>query len=127
MRIIKAYPPIFSKIKRTFPYITGRQGILYAWGDILYNPSGIEVTTPILAHEEVHGSSQKHYGLTEWWEDYLTKWQFRYTEELLAHRAEWEAYGKDKEKLGMIAARLSSALYGSMTTFTQAEWDISHG
>jgi hypothetical protein len=122
MKIIKAYPPHFNALAKRFP-IKGKPGILYAWGDTLYNPSGIKVTPWILAHEELHGRRQMAAGLKAWWFDYMTSVVFRYEEELLAHRAEWVAYqgGEPSKYLQAISERLASKLYGLEITPEQAK------
>jgi hypothetical protein len=128
MKVIRAYPPNFSELAKVFP-IKGKPGILYAWGDRLYNPSGVKVTPWILAHEETHGSQQMHFGLDEWWWNYINKADFRRIEEVLAHRYEWLAYsGPDPDAyLDMMSKRLSSPLYGRLLTYDAARRAITNG
>ena len=128
MRIIKAFPPNYNQIVKVFPYIKGRPGILFAWGDRLYNPSGVEVPSYLMAHEKEHGRQQTREGWTtkDWWDAYMHDPNFRLGEELLAHIAEYNAYrrdhsDKDTERyLSTIAERLSSPLYGNLCTKAQA-------
>lgn len=136
MKIIKAFPPNWSKLKRAFP-ITGRQGIIYAWGDTIYNPSGGVLPPWIVRHEEVHGERQRNYGcdgaacacnpVTEWWDRYVADARFRLSEEILAHRVEWQQYsGPYRDHyLGHMAERLSGSLYGNMLTFDEAVKEIT--
>lgn len=139
MKVIKAYPPNFSTLAKAFP-IKGRPGILYAFGDKLYNPSGVKVTPWIMAHEEVHSQRQSiMFGMVElshdkkavardqWWKRYINEPKFRLEEELLAHRAEWQSYtdhnissGVEKY-LDLLSTRLSSPLYGSMISHNDAQ------
>lgn len=134
MKVIRAYPPNFSQIAKVFP-VKGRPGILYAYGDRIYNPSGVEITPWIMAHEEVHGNRQlgvtvhTNSSLEDWWCHYLTDPKFRLNEELLAHQAEWRSYthvmqatgeGTKEGYLALIAGRLASPLYGSLVTKAEA-------
>lgn len=126
MKVIRAFPPNFSAIAKVFP-IKGKPGILYAWGDTIYNPSDVKVTPWIRDHEEVHGKRQMsigflYSGTERWWTNYLVSPQFRLEEELLAHQAEYRSYvehnsGGYGSYLDTVAHRLSSALYGNLITF----------
>lgn len=136
MKIIKAYPPNFSLLSKHFP-IKGKPGILYAWGDVLYNPSGVKVTPWVMAHEEVHGMRQLPMGLDNWWKWYIGDSPFRLAEELLAHRAEWQSFKTEHvfdpgvfrilNYLNTISTRLSSPLYGSLLSFEEAKRRIADG
>lgn len=130
MKIIKTFPPNWPEIAKHFP-VKGKQGILYAYGNILYNPSGVEVSPWILRHEEVHGRRQlgeegdERMSVKRWWDEYIAYEDFRYKEELLAHQREWQSYVEQMGDvngyyLDAIAKRLSSPLYGRMVTFEQA-------
>lgn len=56
MRIVKAYPPLIDEIDAAFK-VRGRS-ILFAWGDIIFNPAGAAVPPELVAHERVHGDRQ---------------------------------------------------------------------
>lgn len=135
MKVIKAYPPNFVELTKVFP-IKGRPGIIYAYGDRIYNPSGVNITPWIAAHEEVHCHRQKTLtysdiqggGVEDWWDRYIVDTEFRFHEELLAHKAEWKKYrevmnilGKDGGYIDIVAKRLSSPLYGSLVSFERAK------
>lgn len=135
MKIIKAYPPNWTELTKHFP-IKGKQGILYAWGDTLYNPNGVPVTPWIMAHEEVHGWRQNHgwTAVDKWWERYVNDNAFRFTEELDAHKEEWRqfAWAHEIERtrlsyLDLISKRLSSPLYGSLVSYDEAKRLIVEG
>lgn len=137
MKVIKAYPPNFSAIAKVFP-VKGKKGILYAWGDRIYNPDGVKVEQWLLDHEAVHGQRQlmgivrhEYDGPVEaWWDMYLREPIFRLEEEILAHRAEWLSYvhhhnvplalWEASQYLTSMAMRLSSPLYGSMISYDKA-------
>lgn len=140
MKILKAFPPNYAALAEHFP-IKGRQGILYAWGDRLYNPSGIKLLPWLMAHEQTHMDRQLgHYlchiaGYTpveNWWIRYVQNPKFRLNEEILAHRAEWQSFlqhtenkAQQQQYLNQIAARLSSPLYGSLLTLSEATREIT--
>lgn len=134
MKVIKAFPPNFAQIASVFP-VKGMQGIIYAYGDRIYNPSGVNMEPWIVAHEEVHGGQQasgEGYEPAKWWDHYIADPEFRLAQELPAHRAEWQEYLRvlgftmaSREKaLERMAIRLSSPLYGSMVTKEWAEQAI---
>lgn len=130
MKILQAYPPNFSRIVRTFPYVRGRPGILYAWGKNLYNPSGIEVPRWLMDHERTH-SQQQGDDVPGWWERYMTSSTFRLDQELAAHRIEWDTYralhsAYDSDMyLVLLSQRLSSKLYGSLLSEQEARREIA--
>lgn len=122
MHIIKSFPPNFKAIATRFP-VKGKPGILYAYGNTLYNPSGVPVEPWIKAHEAIHMSRQEAYGVDRWWNDYINNDQMRLYEELLAHRAEYLSYEEwfpnNPKRLAkyletVLVPRLSSPLYGSL-------------
>lgn len=131
MKIIKGFPPNWPDIAKAFPQIKGRQGILYAFGDVLYNPSGIIVPPWLVKHEEVHSERQQDEGMSplRWWDNYLYYDDFRLREEILAHQAEWKSYsGPYRDRyLGQMAERLSGPLYRNLIGYEQAVKEITNG
>lgn len=119
MKIVVAQPPNFEKILPVFP-MASNVGVIFTYGDTIYNPSDVEIPRELMAHESVH--SQRHGDdPAGWWERYLADPIFRLEEEMLAHRAEYRAFKswtKDRNQvaaaLTRIAARISGPLYGSM-------------
>ncbi len=100
---------------------------LFAYGDILYNPGGVEVSDDIMVHEEVH-QGQQNGNPALWWGRYLREEEFRIQQEV-------EAYGKqywyicthktqNKQTqftlLKRFAELLSSPLYGSCVGLNRA-------
>lgn len=138
MKILKAYPPNFTEIKAAFPAVVGRQGVLYSWGDKVYNPSGITVPEWLMRHEAVHFKQQQELAgphealegaVRKWWDLYIRSMAFRLLMEIPAHQVEYRAYtalNKDKKKryLNDIASRLSGPLYGYMLTHDEAVKEI---
>lgn len=127
MRIVIDYPPMFNQIRIAFPDAV-KPGVVFAWGDTLYNPSNGKVPRELMAHEEIHAERQgkTESDIIDWWNRYLVDPGFRLDEELPAHQAEYRAYckrhGSGREKfLGHVAARLASPLYGGLVNFREAK------
>lgn len=135
---IEDRPPNFEAIAKVFPGAHG-EGVIFAYGDTIYNPSGRELPPELIAHEKVHCERQIDMGVEAWWDQYLVDGDFRFEEELLAHIAEFKAimsryeYGthaiaRTREKaLDHVAKKLSAPLYGRMITIHQARTAIRKG
>lgn len=128
-KVIKAFPPNFTSLTKAFPQIKGRagQGIIFAYGDRIYNPSGRPLGQHILAHENEHCQRQNAQGVGSWWDAYMVNPQFRLAEEVLAHRIEWDTYQKyvtrladQEDYLKTMVERLSGPLYGYLVTKAEA-------
>jgi hypothetical protein len=116
VKIVKDYPPNILEIDAHFH--TMGQAILYTYGDTVYNPLGVHVPNYLAAHEFMHVMRQAGKP-EEWWKKYIEDEEYRYTEELAAHRTELSvllAETQDRNtraKLVMrTAARLVAPLYG---------------
>ena len=132
MKIIYKRPPNFEDIQKVFP-MADNYGVIFAFNNAIYSPSGVEIPYPLIKHEEVHCARQggTESGSIEWWESYLKNMDFRYTEELLAHRVEYLACietascrNMRRRALKHVAKRLASPLYGNMVTRKQAGIEI---
>ena len=125
-KIIRAFPPNWIDIAKVFP-IKGRQGIVYAYGDRIYNPSGITIEPWILDHETEHCKRQNEMGTGAWWDAYILNTKFRLKEEVLAHRAEYASYRMGHSQkatydyLRWMAHRLASPIYGHMVPEDEAK------
>lgn len=87
MRDVKAWPPNSVELAAANYDITG--GCIFTWGDIIYNPDGVEIDGMLRAHESVHRQQQEEMGGPEiWWEE----WKLN-----PAFRAEQEAQGYGKQ------------------------------
>jgi len=123
MEIVIAPPPIFDKIVAVFPSAANK-GVIFTWGNTIFNPSGIHVNENLYAHETVHRDHQaKGESVEKWWERYLDDVEFRLTEELPAHQLEYKTFcGRNKDRnhrvnyLHAVANRLASPLYGNVMT-----------
>lgn len=126
MRIVKSRPPNFDKIVAAIPAAAGEK-VMFTYGDAIYVPNGADVPPWLIAHEQVH-SLRQGQSPDVWWDRYLSDRQFRFTEELVAHRIEWITWVNGgtrnrHDKRGMmkvIAGRLSGPLYGRQVSFDAA-------
>lgn len=89
-----------AEIAKAFP--RRPPGVVYAFGDTIYNPSGQLLRPPILKHEMEHGRRQLLWApppdsvtqwdpVEVWWRRYIEDQEFRYFEELFAHAVEMKA------------------------------------
>lgn len=125
-------PPNWDSVIKAFPH-AATLPTLFAYGEDIYNPSGVHIPAALIAHEYRHCARQFTVGTEAWWAQYLTDDEFRYTEELLAHVEEYrvQAAGlKDRNaraKLSMrTASRLVAPLYNYQPprTIRQAQRDL---
>jgi hypothetical protein len=134
LTVVDARPPNFDKIVAVLPE-ADKPGVMFAYGGKVYFPGGKgPLTRELNDHEAVHLERQKHQGLDSWWEQYLTDVNFRYNEELLAHRAEYRTFCKRHinpikrhQFLRQIAKRLASSLYAAGLTEKEVMIDIMYG
>lgn len=117
MSVIVARPPNFELILKAFPS-ADKPGVIFAYGDHIYNPTGGNIPPALLAHEEVHLLRQhRPSGPNGWWLQYIDDAEFRYREELAAHVAEFRAQAPGIDRnlraklLTSTAARLCAPLY----------------
>jgi hypothetical protein len=114
--IINELPPNFEQVRAAFPKADG-EGVIFAYDGNIYNPGGKPIPPALIAHESVHLDRQKVTGADMWWDMYLNDNEFRYTEELLAHVAEFKVQRFDNDRnvgarlLMVTALRLVAPLY----------------
>lgn len=124
MREVWGFPPNYAAIKQEFspgPYV------VYAWGNIIYNPGKVPLGPETYAHERVHGIRQGN-DIEGWWSRYIDDYVFRFREEVPAHIAEYIALVEigggsrraRRQSVKTIAKKLSSPLYGSLCTADEA-------
>lgn len=124
-------PPNFERIRAAFPNAV-RRGVLFAYGEDIYNPSSVPVSRALLAHEYRHCARQ-FQRVDAWWDKYIEDPEFRYNEELIAHADEFidlmKGVGDRNKRTKLImttAARLIAPLYNYVPqrTLTQATKDL---
>lgn len=124
MKIIQEKPPNWDKISDVFEI---KRGMVFTFGETIYNPDGLPISRPLLEHEEVHSKQQKDYGIEKWWDRYMVDPAFRLAQELPAYQAEYRGlkrFIKDRNKLSkvarLLAETLSSPMYGEMISQSEA-------
>ena len=130
-KIVVAYPPNIEQITAAFPDAT-KPGVIFAYGDTIYNPGGQLIVPPLLMHERVH--CERQVVPEGWWELYIRDPEYRYREEMYAHVAEFREQAKyypDRNLrtriLHQTAQRLIAPLYSydrSAFTFQKALVDL---
>lgn len=128
MRVIQQNPPNYQELKRSFPIDDTRFNPLFPFGEVLYNPRGVEIPEDVLFHEEIHSRQQKHFTSPEvWWSKYILDKTFRLNQEVEAYSAQLKFIKKHvsnkiaKEVLFELASNLSSDLYRLNLSYQQAE------
>ncbi len=124
MEIVTDYPPIYDEIKSAFPKV-GR-GVIFAWGNKIYNPYNVSIPVQLIAHERTHGRRQGN-DVGGWWRRYIDEKEFRLTEEMAAHIVEMNILlGPNpnrqmrRQNLRSISKRFSNPLYRFGISKTQA-------
>jgi hypothetical protein len=124
VRIVQGFPPNIQEIKKKFPITVNT---VYAYGSVLYNPSGQPILDDCMAHEETHQRQQQSIGIDEWWNLYLNNEGFRLTQEVEAYREQYRFisanFSRDvrRSALQKLAKDLSSPLYGDIIKKRDAE------
>jgi hypothetical protein len=129
MNVEFSYPPNIEKIRATF---TLHKGIVFTYGDTIFNPDRSNIDPALACHEATH-CRQQGDDPESWWERYLVDPQWRVLQEIEAYRAQWKQARKMikdrniRHKLLMNIARdLSSAIYGNAISFDAAYKAIKH-
>lgn len=129
MNIVQAYPPNIAKIKLVLPL---HPGIVFAYGDTLYNPDNGPVDIALMAHEKTH-QVQQGADPEAWWDRYIVDMNFRASQEIEAYQNQYKKAKTliaDKNKLArlldVLASDLASPMYGSCMTKSEAKKAIIH-
>ncbi len=124
MKIVIDYPPNIELIRATFKL---HDGIVFCYGDTLFNPDNGPVDDALMAHEETHMRQQEEMGVERWWNYYLSSALFRVSQEVEAYQNQYKVFKKllkDKNDLNRalhrIASDLSSEMYGKVMTLVEA-------
>jgi len=120
MRIINEKPPIYDKILAVG--MLPHAGVVYTYGDAIYNPSGAVLPEYLIIHEEVHMTQQGDHPDT-WWARYLDDQHFRIEQELEAYAKQYVficRFVKDRNQrakiLLQLACSLSGPIYGKVVS-----------
>jgi hypothetical protein len=133
MQVVQTYPPNFEVILAAFP-MAKNPGVMFTYGSVIHNPSGREIPIWLVDHEKVH-CAQQGEDPAGWWEKYIADKQFRFAQELPAHRVEWRSWLKTgtrnrherRQMMCIVGARLAGPLYGRMVDFSTARRMIEAG
>lgn len=124
MEIVNAKPPNFEEIDKKFNI--ANKGVIFAYGNKLYNPDNVPISSELMTHELEH-SKRQGPSPEQWWKLYILVPSFRLEEELYAHHSEYIAFKlnhKDRNDyaryLHMVAGRLSSEMYGNLISYHDA-------
>lgn len=116
MKILIERPPIYDNLSLVFPL---HRGIIFAYGEDIYNPDDVRVSEDLIVHESVHIKQQKELGPDIWWSKYMRDTDFRLSQEIEAYAEQYnficrKEQNKQKrfEILKRMAEILSSATYG---------------
>lgn len=126
-QVVADYPPNIDAIREVFPL---PKGVIFTYGHTIYNPAGVHLDRPLIAHESVH-MRQQGDDPAAWWERYLIDPEWRLQQELEAHRVEWHVFrircfSREKRNrfLFGLATRLASPMYGKLITIKDATREI---
>ena len=118
MQIKNEKPPIYDKILQAG--MQPSDNVIYAYGNVIYNPSGKNITPDLIVHEKTHCRQQGN-DPNDWWDRYLDDGIFRIQQEVEAYANQYNficKIQKDKNKRNKIlrnmAIILSSITYGSI-------------
>lgn len=120
MRILIERPPNFNEIIKVFPSVEYATGVIFCYGDAIYNPNGIYLSEASITHERVH-SIQQGIHPKEWWDEYLINPEFRLQQEIEAYGTE---YSVDPYNIDHYARVLSGPTYGNIISFEEAKRKI---
>ncbi len=125
MRVVIGRPPLFDLIDAKFNI--AKKGVVFAWGDTIFNPHNVAIPLHMMAHEAVHRDRQGA-DIEGWWRRYMDDAAFRLAEEIPAHRAEYASFCERHRDRNMrarllheLAVRLSGELYGKMIAYCNAK------
>lgn len=118
MKIIKADPPILDKILKAG--LKPQPDTIFTIGSTIYNPSGLDIPSDILAHEIVHSKQQAVSNTALWIDRYLNDIDFRIDQEAEAFAGQYEYVcgiikdRNDRAKVLLsLADNLASSVYGN--------------
>ena len=121
MRIVHGhYPPNYKKIADA---LAPGPNAIFCYGESIYIPGGFDIPPWLEAHEAVHSRQQRAVGIEPWWDRYIVDPEWRFAQELEAHRMEWRVFidGKPtrpqrRHMIKILSRRLSGPLYGNIVT-----------
>ena len=132
--VIGAHPPNYEDILKSFPKVKDIRGVVYTFGQVIFNPDNVDLPVELMYHEATHSIQQDKLGPEEWWKKYLADPKFRLKQELEAYHQQFKKYcknQKDRNKqssyLHKLAVDCSGEIYGKMINFSDARKWIKNG
>ena len=122
MKIVCEFPPNYKLLAKNFKL---HSGVIFTYGDTLYNPDGGDIPNHLEKHEETH-KKQQGDKIEEWWNKYIDDKDFRLSQELEAYQRQYRVAKNEMSRnelfnlLRKIATDLSSELYGDLISFNEA-------
>lgn len=120
MKIVVGRPPNFEAIAAVFP-AARRLETIFTYGETVYISHDHQLPIWLIEHENVH-IAQQETGPECWWQTYLANKAFRFQQELVAHRKEYEVLIANGNRIlrrraaQAISGRLAGPLYGHCCT-----------
>lgn len=125
MLLSPGFPPNIKELKKHFKI---NDNVIFTYGDTVYIQKLRGISPDLMVHETVHRLQQQKEGGPEiWWGKFLEDKDFRLLQELSAYRTQYKyicTQVKDRNKRAIILSRLasdlSSEIYGSIITWSEA-------
>ena|SRR3990167_10379755 len=128
MKIEKGLPPNIEEIKKVFNV---DEGVVYTYGDTIYNPTEFDVPNHLMAHEMEH-MRQQGDDPKAWWDRYLVDKVFRQEQEMEAYGMQYAYIQRTfpvraaKQLLFYITRDFAGPIYGNLMSYHEAESLIRH-
>jgi hypothetical protein len=122
-RILTMFPPNIGRITKVIPHAR-KQGVIFTYGDTIYNPAGNKLPPELIAHEMVHIEQQHGINPEVWWAMYLSDPKFRLGMEIPAHKVEMDYLRANRMSHRHVLTRLLSPLYAAILPPDMTENEI---
>lgn len=127
IELVNDWPPNVADIRAVLP-ISDRN--IFTYGGKIYSPGALTLPEPLIEHEKVHIQQQGRWH-KRWWRKYLRSKEFRLSQEIPAHKAEYRAYcvinadrNAQHRYLLQLSQRLAAPMYGGIISATEAMREI---
>lgn len=130
MQILKELPPqaLVTRLEAAGMSVDLSKTI-FTYGDTIYNPTGHELPSHLVAHESIHAQQQRRTigGAEMWWAAYLADPMFRLDQEAEAYGHQYAFFCKNKKSqtarlqlLSALGNMLAGETYGGMIKIGEA-------
>lgn len=127
VKILIERPPVWDSVCLAFNILP--KNIIFAYGDVIYNPDNVDLPDHIIEHEKIHLKQHNHNNddAALWWGKYLREPDFRVDQEAQAYAIQYlyiSQFQKDRNKRSRIlwdfARILSGPLYNNAINHADA-------